>query len=134
MPVKSLGMLTSLPTKEYGISKWQAMFGHSVDRILAFLDGVAFRAPQAGDVVAFNGERWTVSPNATGGAGGTDFFQHDQPSPAPVWTINHNLGRRPSVTVRSVGGLKVEPDILHVSDNQVQILFSAPFAGGAYFV
>ena len=57
--------------------------------------------------------------------------QHDQPVAAATWTINHNLGLRPSVGVFTAGGQEVWAEVLHVSVNQVLISFDAPFAGFA---
>ncbi len=52
---------------------------------------------------------------------------------APVWTVNHNLGRVPAaVTVATMGGLVAEVAIVHVSVNQLQISFSAPLSGVVY--
>ncbi len=60
-------------------------------------------------------------------------FEHVQMSASLSWTVNHNLGRFPSVTVMTVGGLEMEPDVLHVSNNQTQINFVTPVAGRAIF-
>lgn len=58
-------------------------------------------------------------------------YVHAQASAAAEWIVNHNLGARPAVTVLSVGGVEVEAQIVHASDNQVRVLFAAPFAGSA---
>lgn len=55
----------------------------------------------------------------------------NQVSPLAEWTINHNLGFRPSVEVFSVGGAEIEADVVHVSLNQTRIYFVAPTAGSA---
>lgn len=64
------------------------------------------------------------------GAGG-DHLQHDQTVAASTWTINHNFGARPNVSVYSTGGNEMWAEILHTSLNQTQILFDAPTAGFA---
>ena len=51
----------------FGRSKWEGMFGRSTDWILAFLVGVATRAPYDGDVIEFQDGRWVLAPNANGG-------------------------------------------------------------------
>ena len=58
-------------------------------------------------------------------------YIHDQSSALDIWTINHNLGFKPTVTVFSVGGMEVEADVQHTSINQTIIYFNNPFAGSA---
>lgn len=49
---------------------------------------------------------------------------------APVWVVNHNLGRQPSSTlVRNAGGSEIEASVLHVSINQLNVYFDAPTPG-----
>lgn len=63
---------------------------------------------------------------------GLDSYEHLQPSAASIWTVNHNLGRKPAaVSVRSPGGVEVTAAVLHVSVNQLQISFAAPASGSA---
>lgn len=61
----------------------------------------------------------------------TDKFT--QLSPLATWVINHNLGYRPHVSVYSVGGVLMLVEVLHASDDQVQILFDSPTAGYAIY-
>lgn len=68
----------------------------------------------------------------TGGTGGAMAYTHDQTTPASVWTINHNLGFYPNVTVIDSGGTVVEGGIAYPTVNQAQLTFSAAFAGKAY--
>lgn len=49
-----------------------------------------------------------------------------------VWTIPHNLGRFPSVTVVDNLNNKVEPDILYLDNNSVQITHGVALVGKAY--
>lgn len=78
-----------------------------------------------------------VLHSAARGAAGRDgsslaSFEHVQSSAATPWTVNHNLGRRPAaVSVRSPGGREVTADVLHVSENQLQVHFSLPASGTA---
>ena len=66
------------------------------------------------------------------GAGSALTVTHTQAAPALVWTINHNLGFRPAVSVLSVGGLELlGATVTHVSAQQLTIAFSAPTAGSA---
>lgn len=72
-------------------------------------------------------------PKGDDGAGSGDSFAytHSQPSASATWTINHNLGTQPGVEVRSLGGLVVDAEVLHISANTAQVFFDAPFAGFA---
>jgi hypothetical protein len=63
--------------------------------------------------------------------GGSASYVHNQATPAAVWTIPHNLGFFPNVTVVDSSGAQVEGDVVF-STNQVQVTFSAAFSGTAY--
>lgn len=56
-------------------------------------------------------------------------FTHLQTVPNTVWTINHNLGFRPSVSLLDTGGNEVEADVVHTNSNQLVIHFAIPLAG-----
>ena len=56
-------------------------------------------------------------------------YTHLQSVTATVWTINHNLGMRPAVTILDTGGNEVEADVVHTSFNQLVIRFAIPIAG-----
>ena len=56
-------------------------------------------------------------------------YTHLQSLPNTVWTINHNLGMRPAVTILDTGGNEVEADVVHTSFNQLVIRFAVPIAG-----
>lgn len=63
--------------------------------------------------------------------GGGTVFDFTQSSPATTWTINHNLGRNPDVSVRNVGGSIILVEILHITVNMCQVYFIAATAGTA---
>lgn len=63
--------------------------------------------------------------------GGTTFQWHQQIALA-VWTVPHNLARRPSVTVTDDAGNTVEPDVRYLDDNIVQITHGQPLTGWVY--
>ena len=57
-------------------------------------------------------------------------YEHVQSTASAVWTVNHNLGRRPAaVAVLSPGGVEVNAAVTHVSVNQLIVTFSAPAVG-----
>ena len=49
-----------------------------------------------------------------------------------VWTITHNMGKFPSVTVVDLDNVVVVGDIDYLSTNIIQITFSQAFAGCAF--
>lgn len=59
-------------------------------------------------------------------------YDHVQGSDSDVWTIEHNLGFYPSVTVFLSSGDVVEGAIEHQSTNALTITFSVPISGSAY--
>lgn len=65
------------------------------------------------------------------GAGGAS-YAHVQGAPLATWTIVHNLGFFPSVTVVDSGGTTVEGDMRYIDVNTVELSFSAAFGGSAY--
>jgi hypothetical protein len=58
-------------------------------------------------------------------------YEHSQGSASTIWTINHNLGYRPNVTLLTVGGVAFEGAITHTSNNQAVASFATPVAGSA---
>jgi hypothetical protein len=68
-------------------------------------------------------------PGPMGQGSSLDFIQS---SALPVWTVAHNLGYRPIVSVYSTGGVEIiGGEIVHLSVNTLQITFDIPFAGAA---
>lgn len=51
-----------------------------------------------------------------------------------TWTVNHNLGFWPVVTLMSEGGQQMWADILHTSVNQFVVTFNTATAGKAHYV
>lgn len=77
-------------------------------------------------------------PGPTGERGPAGFgsnnitYTHIQNAPSNTWTITHNLGYVPNVTVFDSGGNEVDGDITIISDNILELHFSSAFAGIAY--
>jgi len=55
-----------------------------------------------------------------------------QSSPAAVWTVAHNLGSYPSVTVVDTGGTVVDPDVHYNDQNTLTIVFGSATTGRAF--
>lgn len=58
-------------------------------------------------------------------------YLHTQGSASVEWTVNHNKGFKPVLQILSVGGVVVEADISHITDNQTKVFFAAPYSGYA---
>lgn len=58
-------------------------------------------------------------------------YLHTQSSANATWTINHNLGFKPSVHLYTVGGLQFDGQIVHMSDNQCVVSLETAIAGFA---
>lgn len=72
---------------------------------------------------------FTPFRSATGG--GDKNFTFNQAVPSAIWTVPHNLGKLPSVTIMDSAGDQVEGSIHFDNVNQVTITFSAAFSGVA---
>lgn len=59
-------------------------------------------------------------------------YTHTQATAQLTWTIEHNLGKRPSVTVVDGSDNVVIGDIKYIDDNKITITFSAESSGKAY--
>lgn len=59
-------------------------------------------------------------------------YVHNQIASSSTWTITHNLGYYPSVTVVDSANNVVVGDVTYVSDNVVTVSFNATFGGKAY--
>lgn len=59
---------------------------------------------------------------------------YTQPTPAKIWTINHNLGRRPvGLVVLNNLGNRVYAGENYVDNNTLIITFAKPFSGQAIY-
>ena len=59
-------------------------------------------------------------------------YTHKQNSASDTWTIVHNLGKYPSVTVVDSAGTAVIGEVTYDNTNQVTIKFTSAFSGKAY--
>lgn len=54
-----------------------------------------------------------------------------QASPSTEWTINHNFGFYPSISIFTVGGIEMMGEVLNTTINQTLIRFNTSVAGSA---
>lgn len=57
--------------------------------------------------------------------------EHKQIEASKVWVIDHELGKRPSVTVIDTAGNKVFGEVLYEGDSRIVLTFTAEFSGSA---
>ena len=80
----------------------------------------------------------TVVTIATAGqqgpGGGGAAYVHTQASPATTWTINHNLGFRPSVELLDSGSQEIDGAIAHPTVNQTVVTLNPATAGLARLI
>lgn len=62
---------------------------------------------------------------------GSTIVFHEQTIPLSIWTIAHNLGHRPDVTIFDDDDCEVFAQVRHDDDNQVSIIFSELMTGTA---
>ena len=58
---------------------------------------------------------------------------HLQNTSSDIWTIQHNLGKIPSVIVQDGNGNNVHGDVDYIDLNNLTITFNTAFSGKAYF-
>lgn len=95
-------------------------------------DVVQIIAPAPGDYVQ---EIIYVPGSGTASGGGTAqviSYVHNQGVTSATWTINHNLGFYPNITVQDSTGTIVEGELNYTNRNTVIATFSSAFSGKAY--
>lgn len=82
------------------------------------------------------GNTAVVTPGASGlntsGGSGDKSYTHTQSLAATTWTVNHNLGKFPSITIVDSAGTHVLGTIVQISLNTVTVSFSVAFSGKVY--
>jgi hypothetical protein len=58
-------------------------------------------------------------------------YTHTQTVPATLWTVNHNLGFHPVVSVLDALGNEMDCQVTHISLNQLTVSISSPMTGEA---
>lgn len=72
-------------------------------------------------------------PQGPAGLGGAAYV-HTQSAPATTWTINHNLGFRPSVELLDTGSQEIDGEVSHPSVNQTVVTLNPATAGLARLI
>lgn len=69
-----------------------------------------------------------------GDTGEVESYVHLQPTPSSQWTINHNLGFKPTVELLNSASQEMDADVIHASNNQVLVIFNLPVSGLARLI
>ena len=59
-------------------------------------------------------------------------FVFNQNVASNLWEISHNLNKFPSVSVVDSGNNIVIGEVVYIDENNLQVVFTAPFSGKAY--
>lgn len=111
--------------------------GQPVVQVLASGRGVDGHTPVIGFGQGSDVDRLTVDgvvtgPHLSGGGGDDLHFTFAQDLASTSWSVVHNLGKFPSVTIIDSSGNVVFGDVNHTSDNALTISFATAFSGTAY--
>ena len=79
-----------------------------------------------------SGLRSWVAQTGGGGGGSDAYYMHTQSNAASTWTVAHNLGKKPSVSLTDSTGDEVYGNIHYDDDNQLTVTFSAALGGYAF--
>ena len=60
------------------------------------------------------------------------YYEHVQSTSSAVWTIVHNLNKKPSITIVDSADTEVIGEIQYIDQYTAQVTFIAPFKGKAY--
>lgn len=79
------------------------------------------------------GDTGPQGPQGTPGSGGDLYFTYEQLTPSAQWDIQHNLNKRPSVSIVDSANTEVVGEIIYLDNNNVRLIFAAAFSGKVYF-
>lgn len=77
------------------------------------------------------GEPGPPGPPGTGAGGTAVEYVHTQGAPSAIWSVTHNLGKNPAVTVVDSAKTEIEADVDFLDLNHLTITFSGPTGGTA---
>jgi len=75
-------------------------------------------------VYVWDGEKWILPFR--------DHYTHIQTAALASWTIEHFLGKYPSVSIVDSANDEVYGEVNHIDINTLTVSFSAPFSGKAF--
>ena len=107
------------------------------------MSDITVNSPSGSNVIVANQETQSIvvretrpnfSVNGIVGGGSDAHYVHIQGSPSSTWQVQHNLNKKPSVTVVSSTDAVVYGIVEYIDNNNVRLTFeSGAFSGKAYF-
>ena len=71
----------------------------------------------------------TATTQGPQGPAGSGAYVFTQSTPSTTWTINHNLGFRPTVELLDAGSQEIDGEVAHPSVNQTIVTLNPATAG-----
>lgn len=102
----------------------------TADEVTLQISDVGIQGP-AGATSTVPGPTGPQGPQGTPGSA-PQAYTHNQGTPAALWTVVHNLGYFPNVSVVDSADTVVEGSVVYLSVNSLTIEFTASFGGKAY--
>ena len=90
------------------------------------LEATGFKTPTG------TSSEFLMADGSVSSVSGDKHYTHNQTSSLSTWSITHNLGKFPSVTVVDSANTVVVGEIEMININEIEITFSAGFSGKAY--
>lgn len=76
------------------------------------------------NLFVWTGTEWQIAAR--------EYYTHVQQQSSSSWLVQHNLNKRPAVSVVDTGDNEVEGDVQYNDNNTLTLTFSVPFSGKAY--
>lgn len=73
-----------------------------------------------------------IGPQGPAGPSQVLAYHYVQGFASDTWTITHNLGWNPNVTVVDSAGTNCEGEVQYISENELCVVFTGAFSGDAY--
>lgn len=93
---------------------------------------VDINAPSSNTITAVSQPVTKVSVAGIVRAGDAHYI-HTQLDPEMIWTVTHNLNKKPSITVVDSSDAVVVGEVEYLSNNSIRLTFVGAFSGKAYF-
>jgi hypothetical protein len=134
MPNYGLGIInhTTTVVRKFAANDYLEVFAYTINDTAG---GVTINADTSAAATALTVMPMQVGPQGPAGpagAGGVTSYTHTQGISLATWTITHNLGFFPNVSVVDSANTQVEGDVVYTSVNALTVSFSSAFSGKAY--
>lgn len=135
MPDISLVVVTAVPIIEISVAQASApptIILNSSNLSLQGLPGVGLEYDWRGTELGVRQEGTIDYEYTNLGGAATSSYIHTQMVAATIWTVEHNLGKYPSVTVVDSGNTVVVGEVRYIDTITVVLTFTSSFSGKAY--